>query len=96
MSTHRGSRLPRWVEEGEADADRGHAAQVDCQRVVALRHVDLVPADVLADLDQNRGIAATAMHCVNSIPEVCRAAPGIRTYLELPLVAGRVARDLRT
>ena len=55
----------------------------------------LHPPDVRAELDQNRGIAATAMHCVNAIPEVCRAAPGIRTYLDLPLVSGRAAGDLR-
>jgi len=44
-----------------------------------------------ADLDRNPGIVATAMHCVNSIPYVCEAAPGIRTYLDLPLVSGRAA-----
>jgi hypothetical protein len=34
------------------------------------------------------------MHCVNAIPYVCRAEPGLRTYLDLPLVAGRAAPDL--
>jgi hypothetical protein len=34
------------------------------------------------------------MHCVNAIPYVCRAEPGIRTYLDLPLVAGRAAPEL--
>ncbi len=42
-----------------------------------------------ADLDRNPGIVATAMHCVNSIPYVCAAPPGIRTYLDMPLVSGR-------
>jgi hypothetical protein len=42
-----------------------------------------------ATLERNPGIAATAMHCVNAIPYVCRAEPGIRTYLDLPLVCGR-------
>ena len=41
------------------------------------------------DLDRNQGIRATAMHCVNAIPYVCDAEPGIRTYLDLPLIAGR-------
>ncbi|MCP4003896.1 MAG: dihydrodipicolinate reductase [bacterium] len=45
---------------------------------------------------RNPGIVATAMHCVNAIPYVCRAEPGIRTYLDLPLVAGRAAAELRT
>jgi hypothetical protein len=26
---------------------------------------------------------------VNAIPYVCRAEPGIKTYLDLPLLAGR-------
>jgi hypothetical protein len=33
----------------------------------------------------------TAMHAVNAIPYVCEAAPGIRTFLDLPLLAGRGA-----
>lgn len=31
----------------------------------------------------------TAMHAVNAIPCVCAAPPGIRTFLDLPLLAGR-------
>ncbi len=37
------------------------------------------------------GLTAPAMHCVNAIPYVCAAAPGIQTYLDLPLIAGRGA-----
>jgi hypothetical protein len=48
-----------------------------------------------ADLERNQGIVATAMHCVNSIPYVCAAPPGIRTYLDLPLVTGRADATLR-
>ena len=44
-----------------------------------------------ADLDRNEGILATAMHCVNAIPYVVDAEPGIRTYLDLPLMPGRAA-----
>ena len=40
------------------------------------------------------GVVATAMHCVNAIPYVCRAEPGLLTYLEMPLVAGRAASAL--
>jgi len=43
-------------------------------------------------LVRNPGIVATAMHCVNAIPYVCAAEPGIKTYLDLPLIAGRMAR----
>lgn len=37
------------------------------------------------------GLIAPAMHCVNAIPYVCDAEPGIRTYLDLPVIAGRAA-----
>jgi hypothetical protein len=50
------------------------------------------PASLEEGLKRNRGIVATAMHCVNSVPYVCAAEPGIRTYLDLPLIAGRAAR----
>lgn len=40
------------------------------------------------------GLIAPAMHCVNAIPYVCEAEPGIKTYLDLPLIAGRAAADL--
>jgi hypothetical protein len=41
------------------------------------------------------GLIAPAMHCVNAIPYVCEAAPGIATYLDLPLLAGRAATGTR-
>ncbi len=50
------------------------------------------PESVAAGLKRNPGIVATAMNCVNAIPYVCQAAPGIRTYLDLPLMSGRAAR----
>jgi hypothetical protein len=52
------------------------------------------PASVEAGLARNPGIVATAMHCVNSIPYVVAAASGIRTYVDLPLIAGRAHPDL--
>ena len=50
----------------------------------------LHPQSLAAGVERNAGIVATAMHCVNAIPYVCAAEPGIRTYLDLPLIAGRV------
>jgi hypothetical protein len=47
------------------------------------------PHSIDDDLDRNPGIIATAMHCVNSIPAVVAAEPGIRTYLDLPVMPGR-------
>ena len=52
------------------------------------------PKTVEEGLVRNPGVVATAMHCVNAIPYVCRAEPGIKTYLDLPLIAARAAPDL--
>jgi hypothetical protein len=54
----------------------------------------LHPDTVEAGLVRNPGIVATALHCVNAVPYVCRAQPGLLTYLDLPLVAGRAALNL--
>jgi len=52
------------------------------------------PVSVEAGLVRNPGIVATANHCVSAIPYVCEAEPGIKTYLDLPLIAGRAAPHL--
>ena len=52
----------------------------------------LHPESVQAGIDRNAGVVATAQHCVNAIPSVCAAEPGIRTYLDLEPIAGRLAR----
>ena len=54
----------------------------------------LQPETVEAGLVRNPGVVATALHCVNAVPYVCAAEPGLRTYLDLPLVAGRAAPAL--
>jgi hypothetical protein len=54
----------------------------------------LHPHSIEAGLERNPGIVATAMHCVNAVPYVCAAEPGLQTYLDLPLVAGRAAPAL--
>jgi len=38
--------------------------------------------------ENDQGCLGTAMHAVNAIPLVCAAAPGIRTFLDLPMVVG--------
>ncbi|MCU0668563.1 MAG: dihydrodipicolinate reductase [Myxococcota bacterium] len=54
----------------------------------------LHPTDFRAAQKRNPGMVATAIHCVSAIPFVCRAAPGIATYLDLPLVHGRAHASL--
>ena len=41
--------------------------------------------------ENDQGCLGTAMHAVHAIPHVCAAAPGIRTFLDLPMIAGRGA-----
>jgi hypothetical protein len=52
------------------------------------------PESIAAGLIRNPGIVATANHGVSAIPYVCAALPGIKTYLDLPLIAGRAAPGL--
>lgn len=52
------------------------------------------PLSLEAGLERNAGIVVTAMHCVNSIPYLSEVEPGIRSYLDLPMVAGRGAVNL--
>ena len=74
---------PRVVLVGGTMASTTQALATDMRR-------ESLTVDVAtADLDRNEGILATAMHCVNAIPYVVDAAPGIRTYLDLPLMPAR-------
>lgn len=52
------------------------------------------PVSVEAGLVRNPGVVATANHCVSAIPYVIAADPGVKTYLDLPLIAGRAAPHL--
>jgi 2,4-diaminopentanoate dehydrogenase len=61
---------------------------------VSLTFKGLQPETIAEGLKRNPGVVSTANHCVNAIPDVCAAEPGIKTYLDLPLFAGRPAADL--
>jgi 4-hydroxy-tetrahydrodipicolinate reductase len=38
-----------------------------------------------------QGLSTTGFHCVNAVPLVCEASdPGIKTYLDLPMITGRM------
>lgn len=56
---------------------------------VSITFKGLQPQTIAEGLQRNPGVVATANHCVNAIPYVCPAEPGIKTYLDLPLIAGR-------
>jgi hypothetical protein len=61
---------------------------------VSLTFKGLQPDTIAEGLIRNPGIVVTANHCVNAIPDVCAAEPGIKTYLDLPLFAGTAAPNL--
>lgn len=83
---------PPWTFGSEGER---FEVEVEGDPPVHLTFHGLHPESVAAGLARNPGIVATAMHCVNAVPYVCRAEPGIRTYLDLPLIAGRADRRLR-
>jgi hypothetical protein len=62
---------------------------VEGEPSVSVTFHGLHPADYRDDPDNNPGLTATAMHCVNAVPYVCRAEPGIVTYLDLGFTTGR-------
>jgi 2,4-diaminopentanoate dehydrogenase len=53
------------------------------------------PHTVEEGLKRNPGVVVTALHCVSAIPYLCAAGPGIKTYLDLPLISGRAAPQLQ-
>ncbi|WP_156689188.1 NAD(P)H-dependent amine dehydrogenase family protein [Mycobacterium sp. Marseille-P9652] len=76
--------------------ERGERFEVEItgEPTVSLTFKGLQPETIAEGLQRNPGVVATANHCVNAIPDVCAAEPGIKTYLDLPLFAGRAAPRL--
>lgn len=66
--------------------------ELDAEPPLAVTFHGIHPASPELGVIRNPGIVATAMHCVNAVPYVCAAEPGIRSYLDLPLIAGRAGR----
>ncbi|WP_457214084.1 NAD(P)H-dependent amine dehydrogenase family protein [Mycobacteroides abscessus] len=83
---------------GEADLDTGWTLGERGERFeieitgdpdVSVVFKGVHPESITQGLQRNPGIVATANHCINAILYVCAAEPGIKTYLDLPLIAGR-------
>jgi hypothetical protein len=53
------------------------------------------PDSIEDGLKSNPGVVATAAHCVNAIPATCAAAPGIKSFFDLPPLTGRASPFLR-
>jgi len=69
--------------------------EIEGEPNVAVSFHGLHPLDAQSGLEQNPGLMATAMNCVNAVPYVVRAEPGLRSYLDLPLMTGRAHERLR-
>ncbi|HZC08907.1 MAG TPA: dihydrodipicolinate reductase [Mycobacterium sp.] len=82
---------PAWNFGGHGER---FEVEISGDPTVSLTFKGLQPETIVEGLKRNPGVVATANHCVNAIPDVCAAGPGIKTYLDLPLFAGRPAVDL--
>lgn len=86
----------RWVMGAHLDppwkAEHAYLVEVDGDPQIRMRF-EIWPDQDLAGLTPEDmhviGMRITAMPTINAIPAVCAAAPGIRSYRDLPLVAGR-------
>ena len=76
---------PQWSIE--------HAYLIDIQGDPNVHsRIDILPAGDLSSMDGKDfhavGMTITGVPSINAIPAVCEAEPGIRTYADLPIVAG--------
>jgi hypothetical protein len=86
-----------WVMGSSIDpawtVSHGWAVEIDGEPKVSARFTILPHQEDLSTMTiedfHGLGMIVTALPAVNAIPAVCDAAPGIRTYADLPLVTGR-------
>src|SRR6201992_232243 len=77
---------PAWNLRGRRDP---FEVEITGAPTVSLTFKGLQPETIAEGLKRNPGVVATANHCVNAIHDVCAAESRIKTYLDLPLFAGR-------
>jgi 4-hydroxy-tetrahydrodipicolinate reductase len=85
----------QWTMGAHVDAPftlaHGHVITIDGRPSANIRVRVLPPADWDEDGYMGAGMIYTAMPAVNAVPAVVAAAPGIVTFKDLPLFAGRFA-----
>lgn len=89
----------RWLMGSDIDPpwtpEHAYLVEVDGDPQVRLR-MELWPDQELGTLTRDDihaiGMRITGLPIVNAIPAVCTAAPGIRTYADLPTISGAAAR----
>lgn len=79
--------ITRLREDAAPEWPRGRGWKVSIEGLPSM----VVEAQVAVNgEDENeQGLLGTAMHAVHAIAPVCAAAPGIRTFLDLPNITGR-------
>ena len=86
----------RWRKGRHLEPDwpleHGYLIQIEGQPCVRTKLEIRPPKDFAGQSFEDfmqLGMIITALPAVNAIPAVCAAAPGIRTYVDLPLITGR-------
>jgi len=86
----------RWRKGPSLEPDwkvgEGYLVEIEGQPAVRLKMEIFPPPDFVAETFDDfmvLGMIMTAMPAIDAIPAVCAAAPGIVTYLDLPLVTPR-------
>jgi hypothetical protein len=77
--------------EPDWELEHGYLVEIEGQPCVKTKLEIRPPRDFEAKSFEDfmqLGMIITALPAVNAIPAVCAAAPGIRTYAELPLITG--------
>lgn len=78
--------------EPDWEVEHGYVVEIEGQPCVRTKLQIRPPRDFEAKSFEDfmqLGMIITALPAVNAIPAVCAAAPGIRTYNDLPLITGR-------
>ena len=90
----------RWVMSSRIEpawtVEHGYVVEVEAEPMVRVK-LDIWPHQTdLAALTKDDfhaiGMTITGLPVVNAIPAVCAAPPGIRTYAQLPVITGQLAR----
>lgn len=79
--------ITRMGDDQAPDWPTGRGWRVSVEGTPSL-HLDSRIA-VHGEDDTQQGCLGTAMHAVHAVEPVCAAAPGIRTFLDLPMITGR-------
>ena len=85
--------IHRMYPDAAPDWPRPRLNEVHASRVEIVGRPSILQETVFSDADTGDGNAggclATGMRVFNAIPAVCKAAPGIISALDLPVIAGR-------